>query len=156
MPMQERRTSFASASAAIEASASRSLLAAGSASRLLVRIDAGTAAATSASSVAWPRTRSMDSTSAASGPMWRSANRSCVHAGRTACSGRVSGFESVPLMDPLVLLGEELLVRRRVHQVVEVLRVRLDADEPPRLPRVLREDLEVVLDLRVHLDDLAR
>jgi ubiquinone/menaquinone biosynthesis C-methylase UbiE len=46
-----------------------------------------------------------------------------------------------------VLLGQELLVRGRVHQVVEALRIRLHADQPTRLPRILREDLEVVLDL---------
>ncbi|KGD55719.1 glycine dehydrogenase domain protein [Burkholderia pseudomallei] len=79
--MYERNTWFLSASARSAASASASLFGCAngpSGSVSARRIDAGITASISAARVAKPSVSSMACWLAASGPIWRSANASCV------------------------------------------------------------------------------
>ena len=78
MPMSEVRTSLWSASSRSAAMASTSERAGGSASGSSRRIDSGTAASVNASSESYPSASSITACSAASGPMWRSSNRSRI------------------------------------------------------------------------------
>ena len=84
-PISEVKTWLRSASARSRAMASGSVMASSSSSGLSSRIDAGTAWSSSSSSVDSPRASSMWATSAADGPMWRSAN--CSALVLTSCSG---------------------------------------------------------------------